>query len=188
MTREKVITFFQKEQCIANVVSLSRPLLFGPIVIICVFLGWRNAILSLYIWGCLTDIADGIIARARGKTEYGGQIDSNCDKCYIMEIMIMETYRNPILLPYTFLTGMREAVICYLRFALEQKGFSFPADHFGKAKAWVQYIAVGILELDPTNQALVIPTLQIMTAFTFMSGIWYIFKAWRLVNKKDHSE
>ena len=138
-----------------NLLTLSRvPLMFVVVALLNSEFAWAGtAAFWLYIVAALTDWLDGKIARERGEvSSFGRFMDAVIDKVMVIGLLIalvnnaenfMGHDTTAMMLLLAILT--REFAIAGLRTAAAAKGVVVEADAGGKAKAFVQFNAIGWL-------------------------------------------
>jgi phosphatidylglycerophosphate synthase len=73
---------------LANLVTLSRALLIGPILVLLV-LGHPRWALAVYLAACATDLIDGWLARRMGQaSSFGAQLDAGVDNVFSVAILL----------------------------------------------------------------------------------------------------
>ena len=108
--------------------------------------------LFVYIFGCLTDLFDGYIARKYNMiTDFGKFMDQIADKFITTTAMILVLFSNVI---YTWLAVLlllvvvlRDILISGIRMVAANKNFVIPADIYGKIKSFFLDIANMIVML-----------------------------------------
>ena len=103
---------------IANILSVAR-LLSSPIMVWCVL--ERQFILSaaLFIFACISDVFDGIVARGLAKTSrFGGILDHCADCAFVSSALFALAVidRVPILLPIL-------VVVAFVQYVLDSRVF-----------------------------------------------------------------
>lgn len=79
----------------ANAVTLLG-LVLGAVVAVMVAVGWSGVFLALVLMASrLADGLDGAVARARGKTDFGGYLDIVCDFAFYGAIPLAFVLRDP---------------------------------------------------------------------------------------------
>lgn len=146
---------------------------------------WINCF--LFFWACISDLADGMIARRTGQTSVFGQfIDHASDKILIGGVLLL-------LLAFDRLTGLwiipaliiyvREILVAGLREFLGQYNVAVPVSWMGKMKTAVQMFAMGFIMAGDYGPDLVPYSMQIgyvaFIAATFMTVVsgWDYLKA-----------
>lgn len=91
-----------------------------------------------------TDKVDGILARKQGTTRSGAFLDPLADKLMVFGLFAVLIANREIWWLPVVLMAIREAWMSIYRSVLARKGISVPARPLGKAKTFVQVIAIGI--------------------------------------------
>lgn len=155
---------------------------------------WINCF--LFFWACISDFADGVIARHTGQTSiFGKFIDSTSDKILVGGVMML-------LVAFDRLTGIwiilaltifiREILVAGLREFLGLYNISVPISWIGKWKAAVQMLASGFLmagsygpSLVPHSYGIGLFALVAATVMTVWSGWDYMKAGLETIRKLD---
>ena len=137
----------------ANQLTILRMLLIPPFVIL-LFYGYRGWALITFLTAGLTDLLDGLIARATGqKTTLGAWLDPMADKLLIVTMFVMLTLpnigsANQLPLWFTVLVISRDVAIvltvAVVNLAVGPR--TFRPSIFGKI-ATATFIATGVIAL-----------------------------------------
>lgn len=96
----------------------------------------------------LSDFFDGYIARRQGITSIvGGFLDATADKILVSGVLIALVSVDRASVWVTFVIMTREFVVTAVRSVVAIDGKVVPASLAGKAKATVQYVALGLAML-----------------------------------------
>ncbi len=157
------------------------------------------AALIVYFVACMSDKADGIIARRQGiVTDFGKLMDPLSDKTLVFAayiILVNMGWHTDIVL---VLMLAREFLVAGIRMAAATTGEVIAANAFGKAKTFLQMSTTGITflilaigegpaDIDMTTQwlniycAIAFWTVGIITV---LSGIIYAKDGWHLIKTK----
>ena len=144
-----MVTFFSK-WLTANHLTTLRVILV-PFIYLGIVLGRDDQTILFCIWvvflfACLTDYWDGVLARHQGKTtKLGKLLDPVADKILIISILVLLVGigRAPELL--TVIMISREFIISGLRSIAVTGGIVIPASSGGKLKTIFQMFAIGFL-------------------------------------------
>lgn len=172
---------------IPNAMTIGRlctlPLLVILMMIDASWAAWSA--LALYTIGCVTDWADGYIARAyKMESAFGKFLDPIADKIFIATVLIC-------LIANQHLTGLwiipvllilcREFLISGLREFFGPKNIQFPVSKLAKLKTGIQMFALGFLIMGkhgvsvlPLNIEIGYTLLIAATILTVMSGWTYL--------------
>ena len=161
--------------------------------------GYFKLALWLFVAVGLSDVLDGWLAR-RGNvvTAFGRIADPFVDKVLVLGTMVFlavlpwSRHLFPAWLVVVILA--REFLVTGVRGYVESIGGSFPADNFGKAKMFLQCVAVGIAlglpayELDPAFESRCEAVCRWFVWATLIttvgSGLSYVLKANAIVRER----
>lgn len=144
----------------ADWVTLSRVVFVGYLVLT-IFLQWWLQALAMVCLIAVSDIGDGILARRRRKTSYGGLLDAGVDKLKIaFWVTLLVTQTPPPLIFWTIVVyiGVQLKLILLAAVGLWlKKRFShitLEANPFGKIKFTLELLAatffiLGLWKSDP---------------------------------------
>ena len=126
-----------------------------------------------------TDFFDGRLARKWNVTsKMGAFLDTIADKIFITFIFIGFTYIDRVSIWITTLLIAREFIITGLRGLSGNEGIMIPPSKFGKAKASLQFWAIGFVMMDFSLRILSfsIADLFVLHAliFSYISGYQYV--------------
>ena len=126
-----------------------------------------------------TDFFDGRLARKWNVTsKMGAFLDTIADKIFITFIFIGFTYIDRVSIWITTLLIAREFIITGLRGLAGNQGIMSPPSKFGKAKASLQFWAIGFVMIDFSLRILSfsIADLFVLHAliFSYISGYQYL--------------
>ena len=126
-----------------------------------------------------TDFFDGRLARKWNvSSKTGAFLDTIADKIFITFIFVGFTYIGRVSIWITVLLIAREFIITGLRGLAGNEGIMIPPSKFGKAKASLQFWAVGFVMMDfpLTILSFTIADLIVLHAliFSYISGYQYI--------------
>jgi len=139
----------------------------------------------------LTDFLDGHIARKQGKeTRLGQFLDPLADKICISTTFVMLAARSriPAWVPGVIIG--REVLITLFRVYAGSQGSSVPASIWGKLKTNSQLLAVLLLIMggkDPSRAALEKIVVYLSVALTLYSGLDYMLRSGRYLDKPEGS-
>lgn len=165
---------------------------------------WIVALL-IYFVACMSDKADGIIARKRGLvTDFGKLMDPLSDKSLVLAAFIIQInlgIRTDLVI---MIMMAREFLVAGMRMAATVEGEVIAANTFGKAKTFLQMATTGmnfllltILEKDQEviiatngfnapNWMMIYSTIAfwIVAIVTLLSGLKYTKDGWHLIKTK----
>ena len=176
---------------IANIITLVRillaPVFFGLLIADDGQLGaLRFLAAGLFVLAIVTDALDGYLARSRNLvTNIGIILDPIADKVLIGSALVALSILGELWWWVTLVILVREFGITIFRFiALRDR--VIPASRGGKAKTWVQAIAVSLflvplwLVFGAWFHWVNYGVMALAVLLTAYSGIDYLVKAWRL--------
>ena len=181
-----MLSFFSR-WITANDLTVMRILLVPVIFAVIVF--WQNnpwvlfGIWFVFLFACLTDYWDGVLARYQNKsTKLGMLLDPIADKILIMSLLIVLVGLNraPDYLVAILIT--REFAVTGLRAVAASEGRVIAANSGGKYKTLSQMFAVGFLIIHyptlgiPTHETGIV-LLWLATSISLWSGVHY-FRAY----------
>ena len=181
-----MLSFFSR-WITANDLTVMRILLVPVIFVVMVF--WQNnhwvlfGIWFVFLFACLTDYWDGVLARYQNKsTKLGMLLDPIADKILIMSLLIVLVGLNraPDYLVAILIT--REFAVTGLRAVAASEGRVIAANTGGKYKTLSQMFAVGFLIIHyptfgiPTHETGII-LLWLAMGISLWSGVHY-FRAY----------
>jgi cardiolipin synthase len=176
----------------ANQLTILRMLLIPGFVILLVY-GYRGWALVTFLVASLTDLLDGLIARATGeKTTLGAWLDPLADKLLLVTMFIVLTLpglglANRLPLWFTILVISRDvaivATVAVVNLAIGPR--TFPPSIFGKI-ATATYVVTGVVTLyynylDVTTR-LVMLFVYASLAITLVSAFHYLLRVIRIGN------
>jgi CDP-diacylglycerol--glycerol-3-phosphate 3-phosphatidyltransferase len=150
---------------------------------------------GVFALAALTDSLDGYFARARGEESLLGELlDPLADKLLVIAalVVLVEVTDLSSWIAIAFIA--RELAVTGLRLILSTKNVNLPSSFYGKAKTWLQIIAITawILRKEPIlynlNWFSLLSYFLMFAALsiTFFSGFEYFFRNWGvLVGEKD---
>ncbi len=149
---------------------------------------WRFAAFGIFALAALTDRLDGDLARRRGLvTAFGTIADPIADKALTGAALVGLSVLGLVPWWVTVVIMGREIGVTVLRFAVLRHGI-IPASRGGKAKTFVQTLAIGlyllplteILAADNLVDAVRFTALALALVLTVVTGLDYVFRALRL--------
>ena len=129
----------------ANKITICRIVLI-PVLLLLLYFGHIYWALAVYIIACLSDFADGYVARHYDQiTDFGKFMDPLADKmlvlatmCYLVEAGLMPGWVVAIVL-------LREFAVSGLRLLAVEQGIVIAAAWSGKIKTFSTMICLGVL-------------------------------------------
>ncbi|HVF15243.1 MAG TPA: CDP-alcohol phosphatidyltransferase family protein, partial [Acidimicrobiales bacterium] len=141
---------------------------------------------ALVLWFVLSvsDLADGWLARRQGATRSGAFLDPLADKVLVLGAMTALVSTGAMWWVPVALIAAREVAVSAYRSYVGRRGISVPARLSGKAKTWVQAIAVGLASVPSSSDAyasLVDGVLWAAVAMTLVTGVQYLHEGRQVV-------
>lgn len=162
----------------ANKITIARIILI-PILMLLLYFGHVYWALAVYIIACLSDFADGYVARNYNQvTDFGKFVDPLADKmlvlatmCYLTEVGLMPGWLVAIVL-------LREFAVSGLRLIAIEQGKVIAAAWSGKVKTFSTMICLGFLIVLQDNwlpfpKLLTVLCWLVILATTLYSGVEY---------------
>lgn len=137
----------------ANLVTVARIVLAVPTLILIVDLGATWLTVGLWFVLTSTDGLDGWIARRDGTTRSGAFLDPLADKILVLGGFFALVARGDVWWFPVALIAAREVFVSVYRGLAARRGISLPARQWGKWKAFIQMLAIGIILFPPTADA-----------------------------------
>lgn len=160
----------------ANKITIGR-IIAVPVFLVLAYLGQPVAAFVVYVLACLSDMADGYIARHYNQiTDFGKFMDPLADKmlvlaamCYFVQMGQMAGWAMAIVL-------FREFAVSGLRLIAVEQQRVIAAAWSGKIKTGVTMVGLGAMMLFGANVTLcrIITALIVLT--TVYSGVEYFYK------------
>jgi len=172
---------------IANVLTVMRIVLV-PVFLVLLFVGgghdtaWRLAATAVFAIAAITDRIDGQLARRYGLvTDFGKLADPIADKALMGAALVGLSLLGDLSWWVTGVIAVRELGITALRFAVLRHAV-IPASRGGKAKTFVQTLAVGmyLLPLPDVLAPVSVTLVALAVILTVGTGLDYIVQAARL--------
>jgi CDP-diacylglycerol--glycerol-3-phosphate 3-phosphatidyltransferase len=167
---------------IANVLTVVR-LLLVPFFLWLLFTEgtwWRIAALVVFGVASFTDRVDGQLARSRNLvTDFGKIADPIADKALTGSALVGLSLLGDLWWWVTIVILVREIGITLLRFVVIRYGV-IAASRGGKLKTMLQVIAIGFYVMPGPIDPLRWVTMGAAVIVTVVTGLDYVFKAWRL--------
>jgi CDP-diacylglycerol---glycerol-3-phosphate 3-phosphatidyltransferase len=172
---------------VANALTLLRLLLVPVFVVVLVTngghsQGWRVCAFVVFAVATITDFVDGDLARSRGLvTDVGKVADPIADKALTGAALIGLSALGDLPWWVTIVILVREVGVTGLRFFVIRHGV-IPASRGGKAKTFLQNIAIGLylLPLSGWAASLRFWLLGAALVVTVVTGADYVARALRL--------
>ena len=175
-----------------SAVNLPNALTIGRILVVPVFaailvsggpeVAPRSLAVALFAAACLTDLADGWLARRWNQvTAFGVMVDPVADKALVGTALVVLSLLGELPWWATLVILCREAVVTALRMLVLRHGL-LPATRGGKLKCLTQNLLVVlyVLPLPHAGQVLRVPVLVLAIACTVVTAGDYAVRAVRL--------
>lgn len=167
---------------LANWITMAR-IILAPICVGFLFLeipGHELVAAIVFILAGLTDALDGYVARIRKETTtFGKSFDPLADKILITSVLFVLAYLGHVHWIIVWIILGREILITILRHFAGKKGLVVSASIWGKAKTFIQILAISVVMVSkfwPLPYADYL--LWLAVALTVWSGIDYLWR-WR---------
>jgi CDP-diacylglycerol--glycerol-3-phosphate 3-phosphatidyltransferase len=180
---------------IANGLTLLR-LLLVPVFVVVLAVdgghspGWRIAAFAVFAVASITDLVDGDLARSRGLvTDVGKVADPIADKALTGAALIGLSALGDLPWWVTVVILVREVGVTAMRFFVIRHGV-IPASRGGKAKTFLQNIAIGLYILPLSGWAATLRAWLMVAAVvvTVVTGVDYLMRAVRLRRTSPRAE
>ena len=165
----------------ANKITLFRIVLI-PVFLVLAYLGYGIAAFAVYVIACLSDAADGYIARHYNQiTVFGKFMDPLADKmlvlaamCWFIDSGVMPGWAVAVVI-------FREFAVSGLRLIAAQRGVVIAAARSGKLKTACTMVGLGAMLLFPASRPVCLVCIVLILATTVWSGIEYFSKNWNVL-------
>lgn len=137
----------------ANAITMARVVALPVVVLLIVGTDTEWPALALWFVLCISDLADGWLARRQGATRSGAFLDPLADKVLVLGAMTALVAKGSLWWVPVTLIASREVAVSAYRSYVGRRGISVPARLSGKIKTWVQAIAVGLAIVPSTSDA-----------------------------------
>jgi CDP-diacylglycerol--glycerol-3-phosphate 3-phosphatidyltransferase len=161
----------------ANLLTLGRLVLTIPFLAMVGGSGASWTAVTLWIGLCLTDWADGMLARRQGTTRSGAFLDPLADKVLVLGALAALVAADTFWWLPAAIIAVRELGIQGFRSFWARRGLAVPATQLAKLKTVVQQLAVGFALCPPVaDHALWFATglLWVAVVLTVVTGYQYV--------------
>ncbi len=157
----------------ANAVTAARLILAIPTLVLIESEGSSWLTVSLWVLLTSTDGLDGWLARRDGTTRSGAFLDPLADKFLVLGGFVALGVRDAFPWIAVALVSAREIGVSVYRSFAGRRGLSLPARKLGKWKAFLQFVAVGLVLLPPTSDwdALTKSVLWVAVSLSLVSAV-----------------
>jgi len=142
--------------------------------------GWQWWVCGLLIYGAVSDILDGWIARKLDQVStFGAFLDLTVDKVFICPLLFLIAGDNDILLWVAILVMTREFLVMGLRIYAATRDAVIPAHPLGKFKTFLLFpgVFVVVIDLHLGGVEVGVWLLGAAAVVAVISGIDYVLKA-----------
>ena len=161
----------------ANKITVFRMIMI-PVFLVLLYLGLRFWALAVYIIACLSDVADGYIARHYNQvTNFGKFMDPLADKMLVCSALICLVQLQQLPAWVVIIVVSRDFIISGFRLVASDRGVVIAASMWGKAKTCSQMFTIGLLILNvPVLHVFTEVCVVIMVCLTVVSLVDYLVK------------
>ncbi|HHU02002.1 MAG: CDP-diacylglycerol--glycerol-3-phosphate 3-phosphatidyltransferase [Christensenellales bacterium] len=139
----------------------------------------------VFIIACLTDFIDGYIARKRNMvTNFGKFADPVADKILVVSVMVLLLHQGRFPWWALLVIVVRELAVDGIRLVAIEQGVVIAAGNLGKIKTTLQMLGV-IAIMFNLDSAITMTLNVLMTFFTIVSGLQYIYEGRHLLLEKS---
>ncbi len=170
----------------ANLLTVGRLVATLPFLVMVGDDGASWAAVTLWIALCLTDWADGILARRQGTTRSGAFLDPLADKVLVLGALGALVAQGTFWWLPCVLIAIRELGIQVFRSFWARRGLAVPATGLAKAKTVAQQVSVGFALLPWTAEDaswIAITLLWVAVGLTLVTGAQYVRAGSRLATR-----
>ena len=167
----------------ANLLTLGRLVLTVPFLSMVGGGGASWTAVTLWIGLCLTDWADGILARRHGTTRSGAFLDPLADKVLVLGALVALIAEGTFWWVPCAVIAVRELGIQVFRSFWARRGLAVPATTLAKVKTVVQQVCVGFALLPTTADHarwISVSLLWVAVVLTVVTGVQYLQAGSRL--------
>jgi len=164
----------------ANFLTLARIAVTVPTLALIHDRGASWLTVALWFLVTSTDSLDGWVARRDGATRSGAFLDPVADKLIVLGGLAVLADTGAIEWWPVVVIAVREFGISAYRSFAVRRGISLPAQRLGKYKAFTQYLAVGVVVMPWTADAIGLQqlVLGVAVALTVVSGVAILRHGW----------
>ena len=164
----------------ANKLTIARVLMI-PVFLVILYWGFPGSsyvALAVYIIACLTDLADGYIARHYNQvSDFGKFMDPLADKCLVMAALCWFVENGDMVGWVLAAVLLREFAVSGMRLVAVEKGRVIAAAWSGKVKTASTMVCICLMLFGiPHRLNLVCQAVILVT--TVYSGVEYFVKNW----------
>ena len=160
----------------ATKITLARVILV-PVFLVLAYCGQRTGAFIVYTIACISDFADGYIARHYDQiTDFGKFMDPLADKMLVVAALCFFTDARQIPGWITAIVVFREFAVSGLRLVAVEKGRVIAAAVSGKINTASTMICLGAMMLFPDSRFVTILSCILIPVTTFVSGFEYFLR------------
>ena len=168
----------------ANKITVFRIILI-PVFLVLAYRGYRIAALCIYLLACLSDMADGYVARHYNQiTNFGKFMDPLADKMLVLAAMCFFVDADQMPGWVVAIVLFREFAVSGLRLIAAEQSLVIAAAWSGKIKTAVTMICLALMLVFPVPAVQVVSSILIV-ATTIYSGVEYFWKNWSVFQDID---
>lgn len=170
----------------ANKLTIARVLMI-PVFLVILYWGFPGSsyvALAVYIIACLTDLADGYIARHYNQvSDFGKFMDPLADKCLVMAALCWFVENGDMVGWVLAAVLLREFAVSGMRLVAVEKGRVIAAAWSGKVKTASTMVCICLM-LFGIPHWLNLVCQGVILATTVYSGVEYFAKNWDVFQEK----
>jgi cardiolipin synthase len=172
-----------------NYITLLRIILIPFFINLMIYDYYREA-LAVFIFACITDALDGMIARLTKKqTELGAFLDPMADKLLIVSAFVTLVLMGLLPVWLVIIVVSRDIILVIGSIAIYFTGYQFTAKPsiIGKATTVMQFVVVTlslVLKNFGTEMGLMTILHWLTAGFTLASGVQYVARGTKIVGQK----
>ena len=168
----------------ANKITVFRIILI-PVFLVLAYRGYRIAALCIYLLACLSDMADGYVARHYNQiTNFGKFMDPLADKMLVLAAMCFFVDADQMPGWVVAIVLFREFAVSGLRLIAAEQSLVIAAAWSGKIKTAVTMVCLALMLVFPVPAVQVVSSILIV-ATTIYSGVEYFWKNWSVFQDID---
>ncbi len=172
-----------------NYITLLRIILIPFFINLMIYDYYREA-LAVFIFACITDALDGMIARLTKKqTELGAFLDPMADKLLIVSAFVTLVLMGLLPVWLVIIVVSRDMILVLGSIAIYFTGYQFTAKPsiIGKMTTVMQFVVVMlslVLKNFGTEMGLMTILYWLTAGFTLASGVQYVARGTKIVGQK----
>ena len=163
----------------ANKLTIARVLMI-PVFLVILYWGFPGSsyvALAVYIIACLTDLADGYIARQYNQvSDFGKFMDPLADKCLVVAAMLWFVEIGQMPAWAVLIVVIRVFAVSGLRMVAADKGRVIAAGWSGKVKTASTMVCIVLMLIPPVAREVSPLCVAVIVLTTIYSGVEYFIK------------